>query len=423
MTDLFATDSSVLQLLVALGLGMVLGLRRELDAQSKPAHERSYMGVRTAIVLALLGALSTMFPALPYLPVVILAAVLVLVAIAYAHGSFALNKIGLTSELTTLAIVLVGMAVGTEQYTLAILLTITLAILKEFRAELHKFISTLSVAETRGALQLLIFSGAVLPFLPMEAVDPLGVVVPFNVWLLVIFICGINFIGYFLTKYWGARGGTILTSVLGAMASSTAVTVSLAEQSAKKRSRIGLLAAGILVAMAVMELRVMIEVLVAGGGHFPMTFLLVPAAMSLTSFGFGLREFNRVSDDNESSASVEIESPFELWPAIKFGLIFIAVLAAIALGQRWLGDAGVYVAALLSGLVDVDAVVLSSLEAVRQGELASSVGQMAVFIGLLVNTIVKLGYVGILGSKKLVRRLILPVAVVSVVGAAVFFVI
>lgn len=413
---MLATGSEAFILLISLGLGTLMGLRRELDAQGKREKDRSFMGVRTAIIFTLLGTLSTMFPTLPTFPLFVFSGALILITVAYANGAFMKDRAGLTSELSALAMVFVGILAGYEQFIPAIFLTIIVMVLKEFRTELHKFISTLSVPETRGALQLLIFSGAVLPFLPTEPIDPWGIVVPFNIWLLVIFISGINFIGYFLIKVIGEKAGTFITAILGALVSSTAVTVSMAEQSLNKKISQNLLAAGIMVAIAVMNLRVLLEILVAGTEETRTFFLIVPIVMAAVGFVFAFFLLRTTRDKKESTAAIEVESPFELWPSIKFGILFVLVLAAIALGKHYFGNAGVFVAAALSGLADVDAVVLSSMEAVRAGELSVHTAQTAIFIGMIVNTVIKLVYVGFIGSKALLKKLCFGVFFISIMG-------
>ncbi len=267
----------------------------------------------------------------------------------------------------------------------------------------------------------MIFSGAVLPFLPTEPIDPWGIVVPFNIWLLVVFIAGINFVGYFLIKALGERAGTFLTAIFGSLVSSTAVTVSMAEQSLAKKVTQELLAAGIMVAIAVMNVRVLLEILVVGTAETKTIFLLVPAVMAVVGFMFAFWLFRQANQKKSSSAEIEVESPFELWPAIKFGIVFVLVLAAISIGKRFLGDAGVFVAAGLSGLADIDAVVLSSMESVRAGGLSVSTAETAIFIGMIVNTVVKLAYVGILGSRALLKKLFFGVSLTAVAGAVMWF--
>jgi uncharacterized membrane protein (DUF4010 family) len=423
MNHFFSTGSEAFLLLLALGLGTLMGLRRELDAQSKPENERSFMGVRTAIVFTLLGTLSTMFPALPIFPMVVFGGAVILITVAYANGAFMEKRVGLTSELSALAMIFVGIFLGYREYIPAIFLTIILMVLKEFRTELHKFIATLSVPETRGALQLLIFSGAVLPFLPTEPVDPWGIVVPFNIWLLVVFISGINFMGYFLIKVIGEKTGTFLTAMLGALASSTAVTVSMAEQSLNKKTSQELLASGVMIAIGVMNLRIVLEILVVGTVETKSIFLVVLLAMAFVSFIFAFLFLKSAKEKVAPETKFKKESPFQLWPSVKFGILFVVVLAAIAVGKHFFGDSGVFVVAGLSGLADVDAVVLSSMEAVRAGELTVNVSHVAILIATVVNTVIKLVYVGFIGSRVLLKKLLPGVSLVALVGVVLWLVV
>jgi uncharacterized membrane protein (DUF4010 family) len=400
----------------------VLGVRREMDVQESKS-EVAFMGVRTTILLTILGTVSTLFSTMPYLPIIIFAGIFVLIAIGYAHGSFSLNKIGMTSEFAGFTTFWIGVLAGMGNFTIAILLTIFLAVLKEFRDDLHKFVHTLTVKENRGMVQLLALSGAILPFLPHEAIDPWGVFVPFNIWLLVILISGLEFVGYFLTKYFGSKGGVPMTAFMGALVSSTAVTAAFAEKSLKMKKS-GILAVGIILAMGVMQVRVLLEVFLLGTGEFRGVYLLIPLAMAISSFILAYLSFRKFSKNKKEVAAtnheVKVSSPFEIGPALKFGAIFVVVLFAITFGKKYLGNLGVYGAALLSGLVDIDAVVLSSIEAVKQGELPVKVAETAIFLGLLMNSVIKIAYVAVLGSKDLTKKITVGVLAVGLIGVLAF---
>lgn len=415
----FTLNSPIPEILIAMLLGAFLGLRREMDAQAKKI--KGFMGVRTMTMIATMGAISTNVPELPYLPVVFFGALLIFLGIAYANGAINLKRIGMTSELSAIITFWIGVLVGIEQQVMAIILTIFVSIMNGFKEELHRFAKTLTHNEWTGALQLLILSGAVLPFLPRTPIDPWDAIVPFNVWMLVILISGIGFLGYFLTKFFGAKGGIPLTGFLGSIASSTAVTTSMADQS--KRSKLsGIFTVGILIGVATMQLRVVAEIYIWGHGHISMLTTVVPVVMAVVSSIFALYFFrNTVKHHNLSStkSDVQLESPFDLVPALKFGAIFVIVLLALALGQKHLGESGVYAAAVLSGFVDVDAIVLSSLESVRSGTMEATVAQNAISLAVFMNTIIKVLYVAVLGSKKLAKRIAKSLIITCLIGALV----
>jgi uncharacterized membrane protein (DUF4010 family) len=91
----------------------------------------------------------------------------------------------------------------------------------------------------------------------------------------------------------------------------------------------------------------------------------------------------------ESSVrSVAINNPFELMPALKFGLLLVAVLLLAKFFQDRFGDAGLYAVAAISGITDVDAITLSVSRLAREG-LAISTATQAIVIAASVNTLVK----------------------------------
>lgn len=399
-------------LLLAVGLGCFLGIRRELNQQK--LKTQSFIGVRTSILFSLLGAISVSLPSIPFLPIVLFLTLFVFVAISYTHDVFVLKKKGLTMEVSALIIFWIGVFAGMGESILAILLTILLGVMGEFKNSIHQFVATLTESEVRGALQLLVFSGAILPFLPQTAIDPWGVFVPFKIWLLVILISGLGFLGYFLSKYLSSKGGILLSSFLGALVSSTAVCASLAEQSVRSK-KLPLLASGIFLALGTMQIRVLVEILVVGGENFHNLFLLVPTAMGLSSFGLAWWFF-RGMKDQKFVKKAELSSPFEIIPALKFAGLFVLVLFGLHFAKKFLGDQGVYAAAALSGLVDVDAIVLSTVDAANTGQLSQNVAQIAIFLALWVNTLVKIFYAALIASKKFVKILLLPTILVSLVG-------
>ncbi|MCK5460760.1 MgtC/SapB family protein [Candidatus Gracilibacteria bacterium] len=412
-------SNPIMEIFIAALLGAFLGIRREMRAQEM--GEVGFMGFRTMTLIAVLGVISTLFLQMPYLPAVFFVGLVVFIGVAYANGVFNLQRIGLTTEISALLTFWIGVLVGLEMQFLAIILTILLASINAFKKELHSFIGTLKRKEWIGALQLLILSGAVLPVLPRVPIDPWGVLVPFNVWLLVILISGIGFIGYFLIKFFGARGGIPLTGFLGAIVSSTAVTTSMASQS--KRSKLtGIFAVGILISIVTMQLRVIAEILIWGGGLLGTTILVIPLAMALVAASFALFFFIKTTKNHNLTAvksDVKLESPFELKPALQFGFIFVFVLFALALGQQYLGNSGIYMAAIISGFIDVDAIVLSSLESVKLGEMSAEIAKNAIGIAIFMNTLIKILYVGILGSKKLLLRIAISVVFICLAGGVV----
>jgi len=416
---LFTIDSTISKLVMALALGAFIGLRREIDMQREGS--RSFVGFRTMPLIVMIGAVSTMIPAIPFLPLICLIGVLVFLSIAYFNGVFGLQLVGLTSEFATLIMFLVGVMVGSGQFVVAIFLTVIVGILTGFKSELHAFAQNISPKEWGGALQLIILSAIVLPFLPREPVDPWGVLVPFDIWLLVIFISGIGFVGYFLNKYIDAKKGLMLTSFLGSIVSSTAVTTALAIQ-AKKNTRApkNIFVIALLVSVCTMLVRTIIAIVVIAPQTLRISLYVPLAMLVMAVLLLGWYIWHNKNQDGGVEITQELDSPFELLPALKFGALFIVVLLAVAFGKKYLGDYGVLITAFLSSLVDVDATVLSSIQTFRADGIGQMLAVQAITIAIIVNTFVKVGYVWFLSRHDVAKTNTVTVGLISLVGFIVF---
>ena len=110
-------------------------------------------------------------------------------------------------------------------------------------------------------------------------------------------------------------------------------------------------------------------------------------------------------------------NPFELDAAIKFGLLFGIVVVIAKAAQVYLGDAGLYLAAAVAGLTDVDAITLAMANLVRDDASSLQIAARAIVIAVMANTVTKSGMAIGLGSPEL-RRITLPIAALLLVTGA-----
>ena len=97
---------------------------------------------------------------------------------------------------------------------------------------------------------------------------------------------------------------------------------------------------------------------------------------------------------------MEFDSPFALKPAIKFGLFFGFVLFIAKFLQLLFGDTGIYIASLVSGLADVDAITITMASLSSSGDITSVTAVSAITIAVCSNTIVKGGIAYLFGAKQ-----------------------
>jgi len=96
----------------------------------------------------------------------------------------------------------------------------------------------------------------------------------------------------------------------------------------------------------------------------------------------------------------------ELGRAVILGLLFAAILLASRVAQAEFGTAGLWSAAALGGLVDVDSVSLANARLRQQGAASLGAAGGAFLLATLTNLAVKSGMVLVVGGGGFARRVL-----------------
>lgn len=400
----------------ALAIGLLIGTQREFQhRREENGSDSPYAGIRTFPLVALAGGMGAYLAGLfasPWLAVAVLAVVGAFAVAAYRAGA-SRGDVGLTTEVAVLVTALAGALCLAGNLGVVAALGVATAILLEIKPETRRFVRALKDEELEAALKFAAVSALVLPVLPDETYGPppFDVVSPFKVWLMVVFISGISFLGYVLTKLVGAQRGVGLTGVVGGLASSTATTLSFAERSKAREALSGALAMGVFAAWAIMFVRVLVE---AGVVNPALLGVVWPSITAGGVAGLAYAAFlwvrnRRAEEEGEVEEQGEaFTNPFELKAALAFGALYAVILVASKAADMYLGTAGLYASAIASGLADVDAVTLSMAELSRPGGSVSlDTAALAVTLAAASNTVVKGGIVLATGAPAM-KKAILP---------------
>ena len=396
-----------LRFAVAIGLGILLGLERE---RTKGGDGGA--GVRTFALIALSGAIAGFLGSqldLVWMAMGLFAAVGALVVAMYVVTARR-GDIGVTTEVSALLAFVLGLLCSYGQLQLASWIAVAMALLLALKDWLHQLARRINSTDVEATLKFSIVTLIVLPLVPdvNYGPAPLDVINPYKIWLMVVLISALNFSSYLLIKVVGAEHGIGLAGLLGGLASSTAVTLGFSQRSRQEGEDASALALGILLAWTVMFFRVAI-----------MTSLLywklgreIAWAMGLLCVAslaacYWLWQRNRRRERGEVKPG---SNPFELDAAIQFGLLFGVTLLVSKAAQVYLGDAGLYLAAAVAGLTDVDAITLAMINLASGDASSLQVAARAVVIAVMANTLTKCGMAIGLGSAEL-RRIIWPIAV------------
>ncbi len=391
---------------IALAIGFMIGLQREYAFQT--AKRELVAGERTFALIAIVGAMAAMSAdmlnsAFAFLAVILLVGVFT--AIAYFIDAWH-GQVGLTTEIAILISALCGALCYWNQLALAAAIGIATTVLLSLKLETDRLVKALTREDIFAVLQLAVISVIILPILPDESLlpPPFDVLNPFRIWLMVVFISGINFLGYLSVKIAGPERGIGLTGLFGGLVSSTAVTLGFTDRSTRNPGLAKPFATAIMIAWTVMFGRVIVEVGVINPELLRLIWLPIAAAGVV---GLAYCAYLFLSQRNYEKDRLEFSNPFDLMSAIKFGLLYAAILVIARAAQLYLGDTGVYLSSLISGLVDVDAITLSLAQLSKAGELSSQVAAQSIVLAAIANTITK-GTIVLLGGALLLKRAILP---------------
>lgn len=403
---------SLLNLATALGIGLLIGTERGWRARGRKDADQ-VSGIRTFALSGLFGGLATLF-ALHVGAVVwmaLFAAFALLVTAAYLGDLVHADDRGMTSEIALLTTFLLGSLALTGQPVLAAGAGVVVALLLSLKEPMHAALRRLEAKELSGAFKLLFISLVMLPALPNQTYGPWAVFNPYETWWMVVLIAGLGFAAYVAIRLLGTRNGLLVTALLGGIVSSTAMTLTLARLN-RKQVLPALLAAGLLATSALMFPRVLLEVGLLNS-HM-LSQLSWPLTVSGLCYAAGALWFLRQAGQHEENrVEAPLKNPFELFPALRFAALLALILFLVEAGRRYLGNAGVYLVALLSGLADVDAITLS----LARGEVPATIAARGIFLAVLSNSVVKAVLIAVIGGRDLALRTGPVIAVALLAGS------
>ncbi|NBC22123.1 MAG: DUF4010 domain-containing protein [Gammaproteobacteria bacterium] len=378
-------NETIWLMLVAALVGFLIGLERE---RKRERAASLFAGVRTFTLISLFGALCALLvdPIGVWPLATGFVALSILIALGYWRESRG-DKIGGTTEVAALVAFLLGVLAGQGEQVGALAGAVIVTGVLSLRRELHGLAGGLTQEDLLAVVRFAAVSLIVLPLVPNESMGPWGVWNPRTIWLMVVLISGVSFVGYVAMKIAGARRGIHVSGLLGGLASSTAATVSFAERGRDTPELGSTLAVGTLAATAVAAPRLLVLLGVVGPGLIP--YAAVPlGAMFVAASVTGTLIATRRPED---ATAVRVSNPFELRPALQFGLLFAAVLLVLRAARETLGDPGVLLASALAGVTQLDAITLSLAEQAGGGldpvlagrALALAVAANSLFKGIL----------------------------------------
>ena len=362
-----------LQLGAGVAAGLMIGIERGWRLRREKAGTR-VAGVRTYTLLGTGGALAGLLAQLihPFVAVAVAASLGGVMIIGFARDKGRRDTTGIVAAVVAVGL---GLLAGAGQPALAVagsaVVTLVLA------------------THVQAFARYVVIAAAVLPFLPNRQVGPLAAWNPFQLWLVVVLITGFSFLGYIANRTIGERRGVLATALLGGSYSSTAVTASFAQRLGAGEA--GPLTAGILLATAVMYVRVMILVGVLSTSTL-LPFVAVTAPAALVACGAaGIAWFRAPRGGGVNNQ--QLHNPIDLLPALGFA----AIVAVGVLATRWaqveFGQSGTAASLFITGTFNVDAAIVT-LSGLPSAAIDRQLAALALAGTIIANTLLKLFVAG-----------------------------
>jgi uncharacterized membrane protein (DUF4010 family) len=389
-----------LGLMAALAAGLLVGMERGY-ALREIGKGRRAAGFRTFGLIGLAGGLAALAPDL--VAAVIALGVIVAVVAGYVMGARE-DSLSATTAIAGVLTFGIGFAAVRLSPGVALAAAAAAFVILRSRQSMHAMLRGLNEAELEAVARFVLVALVIMPFLPDMQMGPFNALNPRRIWMVVVFVLGLSFVGYAVARRYGSHRGIVFVALTGALVSSTAVTADYARRLRDETEARGPLTAGIALASIVMFVRVQLLAAVLVPRALPTLALAMAPATIVAAIGalVAWRGSARSSDNQ-----VTLANPLGFTPAF----LLAGLVAILSLVANWaldaFGNSGIAIVLGITGMSDVDAAVLTMAGLPAAALDARSAG-LILAIPILANTAIKAGMATVIGWRHGGARAAMP---------------
>ncbi|MCC7431912.1 DUF4010 domain-containing protein [Candidatus Peregrinibacteria bacterium] len=447
-------NQAIFRIFIGAVIGAIIGLEREKSMELN--KENSPIGIRTDILVGILGAVSVYLSQLlsPWIFIITLISVIIIGLLPILQNH---NTEKLMSYKTSISLVIIylmgGLAFhGEIQVALAVAIISTFVL--SIKSTLHKFIYGLDYGEIIDASKFLIIAFIILPFLPNKAYDgdllnffdppavvqtveqtnnvhllntdqtamqslstnpkkiETNIINPYRIWLLIVIISGLNFLGYILVKLYGQKKAYSITGFIGGFYSSTVTSLNLATNSKNHTDLIAPFVTGIILACGSSFFKLLILIRTLNSSLFERALPSLLAMMiyllgvgGITHF-LGVRQ-SKKSEKKDQKELVKIKSPLNLKSAIKLAFFVIATMLVANIILKYADISLYYILAAAMAFLSVDDPIIISTADIAGKAINFDIAKNIIIGVIFLNMIQKVATVFLFGNRKLIKPLAL----------------
>lgn len=431
------------KLLLSFLLGAVLGLEREVNAKKdlrgdKTNQKIAVLGLRSFSLVAGLGSLTALIMTqFPLMAAILSGSFFVLLIMYYFFDSSFSKDSGITTELGVFFSFLIGFLISANLLPVQVVvaLTVVVILLLSRKEYIKSLLEDVQKREINALISFAILAFVILPFLPnqdyslnslglnqtlqntplnLQQISNLELINPFKLWLIVVLITGVDLLGYILERFLGQKKGWLITSLVGGFVSSTATTISIAQESKNTKSQSPLLA-GAVFSNLVSFLPIAILLITLNSALF-VSFFPVLITMSVVALiiGFYFLKVSTKHKKDKSQKNVNSNPQiFSLNSALRFMGIYLVVNIVSKIALEFFGNTGFLITSAIASVTGIDAVVINTAQLTNQ-RIDLSLGILALLIANGVNLLAKSVYSFIQGSKEFAYKFTISMVIIII---------
>lgn len=341
-------------------------------------------------------------------------AIIVFLSIYYYLRLVNMRIYGITTIVVALITYCLAPLVITQPKWLFMLVIVTVLIFTELKESFGVLSKKVDREEFITLGKFLVIAGVILPIIPDEPLVSFLSITPYKVWLAVVVISSISYLSYLLKKFIFRNSGIIISALLGGLYSSTATTMILSRKS-RSGKNLNQYAAGIILATAMMYLRILILMLIFNTAIFSKLFfsfvILILVSVLVT---FYLYKSKTEGGENENEIIEYDKNPLEFKVALLFMFLYVLFTFVVYYVISNFGISGLNVLSLLVGVTDIDPFLINIFQG--KYDVVMTVLVIATLQAVISNNIMKAVSAYLLGNRKISKKILSGFAVIILVN-------
>ena len=354
--ELYQTD--YFRFLLTVVLSFLTGL--ELREYKRTLENPYFIGtVRTYTLIGILGYILYVLDPTYRFYLAGLGVLSLLFGLFYYHKLQIAQK-GIISLLASLLVYTYAPIIMTQPLWFTALIFVSIIFVVNAKTQVQSLIQYVDNTELVTFAKLVLLSVVIWPLLPTTSISNWIPMSLSKVWMAVVVVSGISYIGYLLQRYFFQEKGFLVNGVLGGIYSSTATTIVLSRSSKVVQTDEYIFTSAIILATGMMHVRLLVIIGFLNSTLLQALFIpLASLAVLALSGGFFLSRLKQEVFHSAAEYKPAHVNPLELGVALVFALMFVVMSMITHYFITDYGISGLHILSLIIGFTDIDPFILS----------------------------------------------------------------